>query len=159
FPPVCATSACRARSWAELARLSARKCCARTRSDAKSPRARYSRCWKPLTDATAVKKNRSMIVALALASSLLSGCTDTNEPLYQALTPGVPYPTTVNQVFQPYDPIALLTVVRKNGAMPQIVMVGRIHGWPFPHEDPSGDFGEGLFGYRVEAVASRRVPG
>src|SRR5208282_5893597 len=34
-------------------------------------------------------------------------------------------------------------------------IVGKIHGWPFAHDDPSGDPGEGLFSYRTEFTVTR----
>jgi len=63
-----------------------------------------------------------------------------------------PYQTQVRQVFQADEPVALLTFDARDTANRRGEMLGMVHGWPFPHTDPSGEFGEGLFSYRTALV-------
>jgi hypothetical protein len=77
----------------------------------------------------------------------LAGCVDTGT--FGFASPGIAYPTEIKRVFQADDPIALLTL-SDGGGRAHAQILGKIHGWPFPYEDPSGDFGEGLFSYRTE---------
>ncbi|MGO9607503.1 MAG: hypothetical protein ACLQAT_29585 [Candidatus Binataceae bacterium] len=94
---------------------------------------------------------------VALAISFLGGCA---EPIAEApLPPPVPYTTyrtTVHEVYGSDEPIALMTFERDaNGNPTRGTTLGIIHGWPFPHNEPSGDPGEGLFTYRTDFIVTR----
>jgi len=62
------------------------------------------------------------------------------------------YETRLRQVFQANEPVALLTLDGRDSANQRGEILGKVHGWPFPHTDPSGEFGEGLFSYRTDLV-------
>jgi len=97
------------------------------------------------------------LALVALLTFYLSGCA---EPIAEApLPPEVPYTTyrtTVHEVYGADEPVALMTFERDaNGNPIRGTTVGIIHGWPFPHDDPGGDPGEGLFAYRTEFTVTR----
>jgi hypothetical protein len=73
---------------------------------------------------------------------------------------GEPYGIVVSQMYDPNQPDALLVFAGNRGAAQTGgKIVGRIHGWPFPHTDPNGDFGENLFTYEIEFTVTRMKPG
>jgi hypothetical protein len=103
-----------------------------------------------------------LLAAIAAAALAMAGCSDqnamnSNSSGFDVIPHGIPEPIEVRQVFSPDEPIALLKVA--NRGQPAAEILGRIHGWPFPHEDPSGDFGEGLFSYRVDLTSIRVATG
>jgi hypothetical protein len=73
---------------------------------------------------------------------------------------GGPYQIVVSQMYDPNEPDALLVFDSDHGTAPAGgKIVGRIHGWPFPHTDPNGDFGENLFTYEIDFTVTRLKPG
>ncbi len=69
------------------------------------------------------------------------------------------YETRLTQVFEANEPVALLTFDSRDGADRRGEILGKVHGWPFPHSDPSGEFGEGLFSYRTDLVVKHTSTG
>src|SRR5262249_49811337 len=93
-----------------------------------------------------------------LAAVLLTGCGE--QPISESTLPPEPPPTTyrmtVHEVYSSGDPVAVMTFERAASANPtRGSIVGKIHGWPFPHLDQGGDTGEGLFTYRTDFTVSR----
>jgi hypothetical protein len=96
--------------------------------------------------------------ALAVIALALAGCF----PASSAPTTwyGGPYQIVVSQMYDPNQPDALLVFERDPGGAPQSgKIVGKIHGWPFPHTDPNGDFGENLFTYEIDFTVTQVRPG
>ena len=94
----------------------------------------------------------------ALAAILITGCGE--QPGSESTLPPEPPPTTyrvtVHEVYGSSDPIAVMTFERDASGNPtRGSIVGKIHGWPFPHLDKGGDTGEGLFTYRTDFTVSR----
>jgi hypothetical protein len=83
----------------------------------------------------------------------LSGCGQpavTEHPFPPQL-PNTHYRVTVHQEYAAEEPVALMTFRRDARGNPVAgAIVGKIHGWPFPYADLSGDTGEGLFTYRTD---------
>jgi hypothetical protein len=93
-----------------------------------------------------------------LAVVLTGGCGD--QPIFEStLPPEIPpttYRVTVHEVYGSNDPVAVMTFERDARGNPTHgSIVGKIHGWPFPHLDKAGDSGEGLFTYRTDFTVSR----
>ena len=61
------------------------------------------------------------------------------------------------QVYQADAPVAVMTLADPSGGTQRGSIRGIIHGWPFPHADPGGDFGEGLFTYTLDFVVTDRA--
>jgi hypothetical protein len=98
---------------------------------------------------------RAALAAIALACA---GCI----PVSGAPTTwfGGPYQIEVSQMYDPNQPDALLVFARDHGAASASgKIVGKIHGWPFPHTDPNGDFGENLFTYEIDFTVTQVKPG
>lgn len=74
---------------------------------------------------------------LTLAVCILSGCGFAYPP------PAAP-DVVSKQVFSPHEPVALLTFAQGDSAGR---VVGLVHGWPFPHVEPSEGIPGGLFTY------------
>jgi hypothetical protein len=73
---------------------------------------------------------------------------------------GGPYPIVVSEMYDPSQPDGLLIFEHdQSGAPVRGKVVGKIHGWPFPHVDPNGDFGENLFTYEIDFVVTQRAAG
>ena len=94
----------------------------------------------------------------ALATILTTGCGE--QPITESTLPPEPPPTTyrvtVHEVYGASDPVAVMTFERDARGNPtRGSIVGKIHGWPFPHRDEGGDTGEGLFTYRTDFTVSR----
>lgn len=70
---------------------------------------------------------------------------------------GGPFPIVTRQIYQADAPTALMTFQSTSAGDQHGAIVGIIHGWPFPHADPDGDFGEGLFSYRIDFVVTDRA--
>src|SRR6516165_1707985 len=63
---------------------------------------------------------------------------------------------TVHEIYGSSHPVAVMTFERDASGNPtRGSIVGKIHGWPFPHRDDGGDTGEGLFTYRTDFTVSR----
>lgn len=93
-----------------------------------------------------------------LTAILISGCGA--QPIAESTLPPEPPPTTyrvtVHEVYGASDPIAVMTFERDASGNPTHgSIVGKIHGWPFPHRDDGGDTGEGLFTYRTDFTVTR----
>jgi hypothetical protein len=98
---------------------------------------------------------RTMLVAIALGCA---GCFPVSGSPTTWL--GAPYPIVVSQMYDPNQPDALMAFDGGHGGAPTSgKIVGRIHGWPFPHTDPNGDFGENLFTYEVDFTVTGMKPG
>jgi len=94
----------------------------------------------------------------ALAAILISGCGERliSESTLPSEAPPTTYRVTVHEVYGSSDPVAVMTFERDASGNPtRGSIVGKIHGWPFPHLDKGGDTGEGLFTYRTEFTVSR----
>src|SRR5262245_40707071 len=94
----------------------------------------------------------------ALAAILVTGCGE--QPISESTLPSEAPPTTyrvtVHEVYGSSDPVAVMTFERDASGNPtRGSIVGKIHGWPFPHRDEGGDTGEGLFTYRTDFAVSR----
>ncbi|MFZ0660580.1 MAG: hypothetical protein WAM05_17810 [Candidatus Binataceae bacterium] len=70
---------------------------------------------------------------------------------------GGPYPIIERQVYKADAPSAVMTLTDSRAGAQSGTIRGVIHGWPFAHTDPSGDFGEGLFTYRIDFVVTSRA--
>jgi hypothetical protein len=70
---------------------------------------------------------------------------------------GGPYPIIERQVYKANAPSAVMTLTDSRAGAQSGTIRGVIHGWPFAHTDPSGDFGEGLFTYRIDFVVTSRA--
>src|SRR5215469_206011 len=93
-----------------------------------------------------------------LAAILITGCGE--QPISESTLPPEAPPTTyrvtVHEVYGSNDPVAVMTFERDASGNPtRGSIVGKIHGWPFPHRDDGGDTGEGLFTYRTDFTFSR----
>ena len=89
---------------------------------------------------------------------LVAGCS--GQALKESpFPPQVPITTnrmTVQKVYEASEPAAVLKFDHDASGNPtQGTIVGRIHGWPFPYGDPSGDTGEGLFTYTTDLTVTR----
>jgi hypothetical protein len=95
---------------------------------------------------------------IGLAALLGSGCGEqliAQGPLPPS-PPNTTYRITVRKVYDANQPAALMTFARDASGTPtQGTIVGKIHGWPFPYSDLSGDSGEGLFSYRTDFIVTR----
>jgi hypothetical protein len=103
-----------------------------------------------------------LVPMFALAATLAIGCAE--EPIAETpFPPSVPnttYRVTVHEVYGANDPVALMTFDRDaNGNPVRGSIVGKVHGWPFPHADANGDPGEGLFTYRTDFNVARSDKG
>ena len=101
-----------------------------------------------------------MLVQFAvLVTILITGCGE--QPISESTLPLEPpppatYRVTVHEVYGSSDPVAVMTFERDASGNPtRGSIVGKIHGWPFPHRDDGGDTGEGLFTYRTDFTVSR----
>jgi hypothetical protein len=98
---------------------------------------------------------RAVLAAIALACA---GCFAVSGS--PTTWTGAPYQIEVSQMYDPNEPDALLVFDGDHSAAPASgKIVGRIHGWPFPHTDPNGDFGENLFTYKIEFTVTQVKPG
>jgi hypothetical protein len=94
-----------------------------------------------------------------LAAILITGCGE--QPISESTLPSEPpppatYRVTVHEVYGSSDPVAVMTFERDASGNPtRGSIVGKIHGWPFPHRDDGGDTGEGLFTYRTDFTVTR----
>ena len=94
-----------------------------------------------------------------LAAMLITGCGE--QPVSESSLPPEPpppatYRVTVHEIYGSSDPVAVMTFERDASGNPtRGSIVGKIHGWPFPHRDDGGDTGEGLFTYRTDFTVSR----
>ncbi|MGB6551958.1 MAG: hypothetical protein WBE78_00605 [Candidatus Binataceae bacterium] len=70
---------------------------------------------------------------------------------------GGPYPIIERQVYKANAPSAVMTLTDSRAGAQSGTIRGVIHGWPFAHTDPSGDFGEGLFTDRIDFVVTSRA--
>ena len=98
------------------------------------------------------------LFVFALLLPFGAGCGE--RPIAQgSLPPSVPnttYRVTVHRAYDATEPAALLTFERDHAGNPTHgTIVGKIHGWPFPYADLSGDSGEGLFSYRTDFTVTR----
>jgi len=92
-------------------------------------------------------------IAVALT---IGGCgSSTAQP--PATVTGWPFPVVSRQLYQADAPVAVMTLADASGGTQHGSIRGIIHGWPFPHADPGGDFGEGLFTYRIDFVVTDRA--
>lgn len=103
-------------------------------------------------------RTTSLLMTFAFAAVLAAGCAE--EPIAETpFPPSVPnttYRVTVHEVYGANDPVALMTFDRDADGNPvRGTIIGKIHGWPFPHADSSGDPGEGLFTYRTDFTVAR----
>lgn len=121
-------------------------------------------CLKRRTEGGAITPRRRtvrgpIILPFAvLAAILINGCGE--QPISESTLPPEPPPTsyhvTVHEVYGSSDPVAVMTFERDASGNPtRGSIVGKIHGWPFPHLDKGGDTGEGLFTYRTDFTVSR----
>ena len=101
---------------------------------------------------------KTLLPLLALGALVAAGCADDDiaETPFPPSVPNTTYRVTVHEVYGANDPVALMTFERDADGNPtRGTIVGKIHGWPFPHADTAGDPGEGLFSYRTEFTVSR----
>jgi hypothetical protein len=97
-------------------------------------------------------------VAIPLAALACAGCIGLPDGQTSAF--GGAYPIVVSEMYDPSQPDGLLIFERDSGGAPvRGKVLGKIHGWPFPHVDPNGDFGENLFTYEIEFVVTQRTAG
>jgi len=95
---------------------------------------------------------------LGLAGALLiAGCAWQPSPEPGDIVTGGPYPIIERQAYQADAPSAVMTLADSSGGAGRGTIRGIIHGWPFAHADPGGDFGEGLFTYRIDFVVTERA--
>ncbi len=84
---------------------------------------------------------------------LIAGCALQPSPEPGDVITGGPYPVIERQAYQADAPSAVMTLADSGRG----TIRGIIHGWPFAHADPGGDFGEGLFTDRIDFVVTERA--
>jgi hypothetical protein len=87
---------------------------------------------------------------------LIAGCAWQSSPEPGDIVRGGPFPVIERRAYRADAPSALLTL-SNSGAAGRGTIRGIIHGWPFAHADPGGDFGEGLFTYRINFIVTARA--
>lgn len=91
-----------------------------------------------------------------LITILLAGCEGLSSEPGDIVTGG-PFPIIERQAYQADAPAALLTLADSGSGAERGTVRGVIHGWPFAHADPGGDFGEGLFTCQIDFVVTARA--
>src|SRR5262249_4772023 len=77
-----------------------------------------------------------------LAALVMGGCGE--QPISESTMPPEAPPTsyrvTVHEVYGSNDPVAVMTFGRDaKGTPTRGTIIGKVHGWPFPHLDKGGD--------------------
>ncbi|MGC1677016.1 MAG: hypothetical protein WA740_05740 [Candidatus Binataceae bacterium] len=89
---------------------------------------------------------------------LIAGCVGMVPAESGDIVSGGPFPIIERQVYKADAPSAVMTLADSSTGAKRGTIRGIIHGWPFAHTDPSGDFGEGLFSYQIDFVATSKAP-
>ncbi len=89
---------------------------------------------------------------------LIAGCGGMVPAESGDIVSGGPFPIIERQVFKADAPSAVMTLADSGAGATRGTIRGVIHGWPFAHTDPSGDFGEGLFTYRIDFIVTSPAP-
>ena len=140
-------------------------------SGAQSPSAIYWRYSKLLTephdavgmwigvdvDNGIVKRALARTILVFGAFMLAAGCAarQPNPPPGAEDVSGELFPVVTRYLYNANAPTAVMTLAGPNGVGQRGSISGIIHGWPFAHADPDGDFGEGLFSYRIDFVVTK----
>lgn len=93
------------------------------------------------------------ILGLGLAL-LIGGCGGMVPAESGDIVSGGPFPIIERLVYKADAPSAVMTLTDSSAGTQRGTIRGIIHGWPFAHTDPSGDFGESLFTYRIDFVVT-----
>jgi hypothetical protein len=88
---------------------------------------------------------------------LIAGCGGMISAESGDIVSGGPFPIVERQVYKADAPSAVMTFADSSAGAQRGTIRGIIHGWPFAHTDPSGDFGEGLFTYQIDFVVTSRA--
>ncbi len=96
------------------------------------------------------------VAAFFTAALALSGCGGATPGEW--LARGDSYPIITEQMYPADETVALMKIAPGARVGDRGTILGIIHGWPFPHSDAQGDFGEGLFTYRTDFVVTSVAP-
>jgi hypothetical protein len=107
-------------------------------------------------DVAIAKRVFSRFVLGFTIAVLIAGCTTQPKPPPGGETvTGGPFPVVTRYLYDADAPSAVMTLANSNGVIRSGTISGVIRGWPFAHADPGGDFGEGLFSYRINFVVTK----